>query len=149
MTESDPNPQGEHPRTDPDKQNPDQLSTETASSSGSQVQAADQADQSQITQFITTIRNAEEQVGEHIVRALQHMDTVAVITTLAIGPDGKQRVISAALNAERMQQVQEILSSAERERIEEEPCVGFHCLVKSKSIGLDPDDPQDGLDRTG
>ena len=147
MTESDPNPQRKDPRTNLVSQNPDQLSTETSSSSGSQVQAADQADQNQITQFMTTIRNAEEQVGAHIIRALQHMDTVAVITTLAIGPDGKQRVISAALDAERMQQVQEILSSAERERIAEEPCVGFHCLVKSKSLDtVDPEDSQERKD---
>ena len=99
------------------------------------VQPADQADQTQLTQFITTIKNAQEQVGEHIIRALQHPDTVAVITTLAIGPDGKQRVISAALSAQRMQQVQEILNSAQQERLEEEPCVGFHCLVEAKPTG--------------
>ena len=87
----------------------------------------------QIAQFVTTIKNAEQQVGEHIITALQHDDTVAVITTVAIGPDGQQRVISAALNPERMQQVQEILQSAEQERVDEEPCVGFHCLVKSKA----------------
>ena len=113
------------------------------------VQPADQADQTQLTQFITTIRNAEEQVGEHIIRSLQHADTVAVITTLAIGPDGKQRVISAALNAQRMQQVQEILNTAQQERVEEEPCVGFHCLVDSKEAGatgtdVDPGEPDNG-----
>lgn len=113
------------------------------------VQPADQADHTQLTQFITTIRNAEEQVGEHIIRALQHADTVAVITTLAIGPDGKQRVISAALNAQRMQQVQEILNTAQQERVEEEPCVGFHCLVNSKEVGstgtdVDPGEPDNG-----
>ena len=97
------------------------------------VRPADQVDKNQMTQFVTTIKNAEEQVGEHIIRALQHADTVAVITTVAIGPDGQQRVISAALNPERMQQVQEILQSAEQERVDEEPCVGFHCLVKSKA----------------
>ena len=63
---------------------------------------------------------------------IKHSNTVAVITTLVIGSDGKQRVISAALNAQRMQQVQEILNSAQQERIEEEPCVGFHCLVEAK-----------------
>ena len=149
MTESAPNPNHKDSPIDTGNQDSDQPFTGMTSSSGRQVQAADQADQNQITQFITTIRNAEEQVGEHIVRALQHMDTVAVITTLAVGPDGKQRVISAALNAERMQQVQEILSSAEEERIEEEPCVGFHCLMKPKSLDSDPVDPQDGQNRTG
>ena len=98
----------------------------------SKVQAADQVDNNQIAQFVTTIRNAEQQVGAHIIQALQHNDTVAVITTVAMGPDGLQRVISAALNPDRMQQVEEILKAAEEEREEEEPCVGFHCLVKPK-----------------
>lgn len=90
-------------------------------------------DRKQIAQFMTTIKNAEQQVGEHVIQALQHEDTVAVLTTVAMGADGQQRVISAALNPARMQQVQEILQAAEQERVEEEPCVGFHCLVKPKS----------------
>ena len=98
----------------------------------SQVRGADQADKSQISQFVTAIKNAEQQVGEHIIRALQHEDTVAVITTVALGPDGQQRVISAALSPERLQQVQEILQAAEDEREDEEPCVGFHCLIKPR-----------------
>lgn len=89
-------------------------------------------DEQQIAQFVTTIRNAEEQVGHHIIRALKHDNTVAVITTVAMGPDGKQRVISAALSPERMAMVQQLLQSAEDEREDEEPCVGFHCLVKPK-----------------
>ncbi|QDT07915.1 hypothetical protein K227x_63440 [Rubripirellula lacrimiformis] len=95
-------------------------------------QVTNQVDKEQIAQFVTTIRNAEEQVGQHIIRALQHDDTVAVITTVAMGPDGNQRVISAALSPERLQQVQEILQSAESERVSEDPCVGFHCLIKPR-----------------
>ena len=130
MTQSDSMPpEGEsNPTTETPKRD-----AASAASVG-RVQPADQADQAQLTQFVTTIRNAEEQVGEHIIRALQHSNTVAVITTLVIGSDGKQRVISAALNAQRMQQVQEILNSAQQERIEEEPCVGFHCLVEAKKV---------------
>lgn len=97
-----------------------------------QVQSPEQVDKKQIAQFVTEIKNAEQQVGEHIIRALQHQDTVAVITTVAMGTDGQQRVISAALSPERMQQVQDILQAAEDEREEEEPCVGFHCLVKPR-----------------
>jgi hypothetical protein len=97
------------------------------------VRAAQDIDPKQIAQFVTTIRNAEQQVGEHIIQALQHGDTVAVITTVVMGADGQQRVVSAALNPERMQQVQEILQAAEEEREEEEPCVGFHCLVKPRA----------------
>lgn len=87
-----------------------------------------------IAQFVTTIKNAPQQIGEHIIQALQHADTVAVLTTVVIGPDGQQRVISAALNPKRLQQVQEILQAAQEERIEEEPCFGFHCLVKPKPL---------------
>ena len=131
MTQSDSMPpEGEsNPTTETPKRD-----AASAASVG-RVQPADQADQAQLTQFVTTIRNAEEQVGEHIIRALQHSNTVAVITTLVIGSDGKQRVISAALSAQRMQQVQEILNSAQQERLEEEPCVGFHCLVEAKPTG--------------
>ena len=98
-----------------------------------QVKVTPKEDQKkQIAQFVTAIKNPEQQIGEHIITALQHDDTVAVITTVAIGPDGQQRVISAALNPERMQQVQEILQAADDERETEEPCVGFHCLIKPK-----------------
>ncbi len=93
------------------------------------VKVSSQVDSAQIANFVTTIKNAEQQVGENIIRALQHADTVAVLTTVAMTPDGQQRVVSAALNPSRLQQVQEILMAAEVERQEEEPCVGFHCLV--------------------
>ena len=96
------------------------------------IATTDSKDRAKIAQFVTTIKNAEQQIGEHIIQALQHADTVAVLTTVALGADGQQRVISAALNPQRMQQVQEILRAAEQEREEEEPCLGFHCLVKPK-----------------
>ena len=108
------------------------MSEEATPKPANQVtQSADQ--KKQIAQFVTTIKNPEQQVGEHIITALQHDDTVAVITTVAMGPDGQQRVISAALNPERMQQVQDILQAADEEREPEEPCVGFHCLIKPKN----------------
>ena len=97
------------------------------------IKVAQKVDQKQIKQFVTEIKNAEQQVGEHIIRALQEDDTVAVITTVMMGPDGQQRVVSAALDPARMKQVQEILMAASEERVDEEPCVGFHCLVKPKS----------------
>lgn len=85
-----------------------------------------------IAQFVTTIRNPEAQIGQHIIQALQHDDTVAVLTTVALGADGQQRIVSVALDPERMKQVQEMLTAAEEEREEEEPCIGFHCLIKPK-----------------
>ena len=101
-------------------------------------QITNEVDKDQIAQFVTTIKNAEQQVGEHIIAALQHADTVAVLTTVVVGPDGSQRLISAALNPKRMQQVQQILSAAEQERELENPCFGFHCLVKPKPAKTDP-----------
>ena len=109
---------------------------------GSQVES-DSRDRERIAQFVTTIKNAEQQIGEHIVTALQHADTVAVLTTVVVGPDGQQRVVSASLNPARLQQVQEILTAAEQEREEEEPCIGFHCLVKPKGSSSQASDPED------
>lgn len=103
------------------------------------VKVAAKVDKEKIAQFVTTIKNAEQQVGEHIIAALQHEDTVAVITTVMMGPDGEQRVVSAALNQHRMEQVQEIMQAATDEREEEEPCVGFHCLVKPKPKDSQPE----------
>lgn len=145
MSPSDPIPPEGQSDPAAEMSKPDASPASASASAVGRVQPADQADQKQLTQFITTIRNAEEQVGEHIIRALQHSDTVAVITTLAMGPDGKQRVISAALNAQRMQQVQEILNSAQQERVEEEPCVGFHCLVEAKVTEENKPDSEDSL----
>ena len=98
----------------------------------SNISVSEKVDKAKLTQFVTTIKNAEQQVGSHIIAALEHDDTVAVLTTVMMGPNGEQQVISAALNPTRMKQVQEILQSASTEREPEEPCVGFHCLVKSK-----------------
>lgn len=90
-------------------------------------------DRKQLKQFATTIKTAEAQVGEHIIAALQHDDTVAVVTTVVVGPDGRQQVISAALDPVLMNEVQELLTRAAQEREEEEPCMGFHCLTKPKA----------------
>ncbi len=96
------------------------------------IRATNDVDPNQLTHFVTTIKNAEQQVGEHIIKALQHGDTVAVLTTVIVGPDGTQRIVSAALDPRRLTQVNEILRSAQQEREEQEPCFGFHCLVKPK-----------------
>lgn len=90
------------------------------------------ADVNQLQHFVSTIKTAEQQVGENIIRALQHEGTVAVLTTVVIGPDGQQQIVSAALKPEMMQQVQRLLTMAQQEREDEETCVGFHCLLKPK-----------------
>lgn len=90
-------------------------------------------DQKQLQHFVTEIKSAEEQVGENIIRALSHDDTVAVLTTVIAGPNGQQQVVTAALNPNLMDQVRDVLVQAEEEREPEDPCIGFHCLVKPKS----------------
>ena len=94
---------------------------------------------------MTTIKTAEQQVGENIIQALQHDGTVAVLTTVVLGPDGHQRVVSAALGPAMMMQVQNMLSTAQAEREDEEPCVGFHCFVKPKGDTTEgsPDNDED------
>ena len=89
-------------------------------------------DTNQIKQFITQIRSAEHQVGEHIIAALQDPDTVAVLTTVVIGPKGGQHIVSAGLDPETLEEVQKMLVKAEEDRHEDIPCVGFHCFLKRK-----------------
>ncbi|MHC4991276.1 MAG: hypothetical protein ACYTGC_09875 [Planctomycetota bacterium] len=92
-------------------------------------------DQDQLRHFVTAIKTAEQQIGEQIVRALQHDDTVAVLTTVVMGPQG-QHVVSAALDPPLMQQVQKLLQTAEQRRKHDVPCVGFHCFLEASD---DPD----------
>ena len=89
-------------------------------------------DPSQLKQFVTRIKSAEHQVGEHILAALQDDETVAVLTAVVAAPDGSQQIVSAALDPNMLQEVQEILRKAEERRQDEVPCVGFHCLLKRK-----------------
>jgi hypothetical protein len=92
----------------------------------------EKVDQEQLQHFVTTIRSAEQQVGENIIQALRSDGTVAVLTTALVGPDGQQRIVSAALNPALMSQIQQLLMGAQQEREEEEMCVGFHCFIKLK-----------------
>jgi len=86
----------------------------------------------QVARFVSKIKNLDLQIGEHVLAALQHPDTVAVLTTIVIGPDGQQHIVSASLNPRRTSQVNELLAEAQQERVEDEVCFGFHCLVKPK-----------------
>ena len=94
-------------------------------------------DSGQIKHFVTQIKSAEHQIGEHILTSLQDPATVAVLTAVVVGPDGGQRIVSAALDPALLHEVQKLLKEAESERDEEIPCVGFHCLLRKKQ---DPDD---------
>ena len=89
-------------------------------------------DSGQIKQFVTQIKSAEHQMGEHIITALQDPETVAVLTAVVVAQDGSQQIVSAALDPDLLSNVQELLHKAELRRKDEIPCVGFHCLLKRK-----------------
>ncbi len=121
--------------TDPDKANPDPVAQPVVGlprGSDDLPAVTQDVDSNQIKHFVTQIRSAEHQVGEHIIGALQDPDTVAVLTTVVVGPEGGQHIVSAALDPETLEEVQQMLIKAEEERSEEMPCVGFHCFVKRK-----------------
>ena len=88
------------------------------------------ADGPRLKQWVTELKSAERQIGEHIIEALQDEDTVAILTTAVIGPDGTQRLVSAGLPPSIMEQVQELIGAAAEERAEDVPCIGFHCYVR-------------------
>jgi hypothetical protein len=100
------------------------------------------ATESEVTRFVSTIKNVEQQVGENVIQALQHAETVAVLTSVVAGPGGQQYIVSAALNQSLAAQVNALLQNASDEFVDEEMCVGFHCLVKPKpSTSTPPDKP--------
>ncbi len=139
--------------TTPDrqKQDSDSKSNEGKQAAETQEEEQQQADAvsppvenvspEEMAQFITTIKNPEQQVGEHVVAALQHPDTVAVLTTVVVGPAGHRHIVSAALNPQQVAQVNALLQQSMAAHEEEEPCVGFHCLIKPKAAAS-PSDPE-------
>lgn len=85
---------------------------------------------STLPQFVTTLTPLEQQVGMHVITALQHEDTVAVLTTVAVGRDGAQRVVSVGLDPQRLAQVQQILVESQDRPKRRVPCIGFHCRLE-------------------
>ncbi len=82
--------------------------------------------------FVTPLHPIASQVGEHVMSAMDHEETVAVLTTITGSIHGQQ-VISVPLTAEHVKQVhgliEEIHKSDEPERV---PCVGFHCFLEDE-----------------
>lgn len=113
-------------------QNPDKQRPASSDAQANLPSIVQHVDPKQIKQFVTQIKSAEQQVGEHIVKALQDDETVAVLTTVVVGGDGGQHIVSAALDPKILQQVQHLLRDAQSQRHEEIPCIGFHCLLKRK-----------------
>jgi hypothetical protein len=115
-----------------------------ANKPGSPERPATNVSDERVSQFVTSLKNPAQQIGEHVIAALKHADTVAVLTTIVVGPGGQQHIISAALDPKKAAEVNALLMNAAEEREEEEPCVGFHCLVKRKSNPSSPsDEPAD------
>lgn len=85
-----------------------------------------------VRQFITPLKSIEQQVGEHVIAALQMPDTVGVLSAVVIGPAGGQHVVSTPLDPELLTEVQDLLAKASREKAGEVPCVGFHCHLKHR-----------------
>ncbi len=142
MTNTNPDQKDRVP-IDPDKQDADAASLPLSGlpeGNDNLPAVVQDVDTNQIKQFITQIRSAEHQVGEHIIAALQDRDTVAVLTTVVIGPEGGQHIVSAGLDPETLEDVQNMLLKAQQERREETPCVGFHCFVKRKPKAAEEDD---------
>ncbi len=134
MTNTNPDQKNRVP-IDPDKQDADAASLPLSGlpeGDDNLPAVVQDVDTNQIKQFITQIRSAEHQVGEHIIAALQDPDTVAVLTTVVIGPKGGQHIVSAGLDPETLEEVQKMLVKAEEDRHEDIPCVGFHCFLKRK-----------------
>ena len=79
---------------------------------GSPQRPATNVDPSQMARFVTSIKNPSQQIGDHVVAALQHADTVAVLTTVVVGPGGQQHIVSAALDPQQAAKVNELLIGA-------------------------------------
>ena len=85
-----------------------------------------------VPHFITPLHPIAHQVGSHVLSALEHDETVAVLTTITGSTHGQQ-VISVPLSSEHVQKVhrfiEEIHKSNEPENV---PCVGFHCFLNQE-----------------
>ena len=99
----------------------------SADTSGGEEMALEKPDPAQIQQFVTTIKSAEQQVGEHVIRSLQVGDKVAVLTTVVVDLQGGQRLVSVALDQPMLDHVRRALHDAQPDREENVPCLGFHC----------------------
>lgn len=88
-----------------------------------------------VPRFVTRLTPLEEQVGMHVITALQHPETLAVLTTVAADGTGSQQVVSIPLDANRFAQVQQLLSTAKKKKKRTARCVGFHCSFEDKDVG--------------
>jgi len=95
-------------------------------------------------QYVSALVPMERQIGAHVMTALQHENTVAVLSAVMVGEDGMQRIVSAPLSAEKLAMVQELLQSADDDETQQVSCFGFHC--KSPAINQGDQNPPDVRD---
>jgi len=82
--------------------------------------------------LVTEIVPVSEQIGQHVMAALQQPNAVAVLTTVVPGVDA-DRVVSMPLTPDQMNEVRGILDAIQAEDEEAaqdtERCIGFQCQV--------------------
>jgi hypothetical protein len=102
--------------------------TQTQGIQMSETKAPEEQDGPVVTQLMPVM----EQVGRHVMSALQDPEAVAVLTTMVPGM-GVDRVVSVGLSREQMSEVSALLEQIEEEDEEaaadDERCIGFQCRV--------------------
>ena len=129
--ETTPPPPPETPETTPPTPDP---------AEGQMVPAGQEPDGEVLPQFVTRLVSVEQQVGMHTIAALQHPEIVAVISTVAAGPDGSQHIMSVGLDPETLSHVQELLNNAQEEKTQRVPCVGFQCVLEDRKRAVEEKD---------
>ncbi len=81
--------------------------------------------------FVSELKSIEDQVGQHVINALKHEGTVAVLTAVLPSPSG-ERIASVPLDQALWTQVQDLLMSAGEEQTQDVPCIGFHCVLQDR-----------------
>ena len=81
--------------------------------------------------FVSELKSIEDQVGQHVINALKHEGTVAVLTAVLPSPSG-ERIASVPLDQELWIQVQELLTTAGEEQAQDVQCIGFHCVLQDR-----------------
>ena len=75
----------------------------------------------------TPLTSMAEQIGQHVISALNQADTIAVLTTITGSRIGRQ-VVSLPLDPKQMNDIQMLLTDLdEHDEPETLDCVGFHC----------------------
>ncbi len=83
--------------------------------------------------FVSELKSIEDQVGQHVISALKHEGTVAVLTAvLPAGGASGERIASVPLDQALWTQVQDLLMSAGEEQAQDVPCIGFQCVLQDR-----------------